>query len=165
MALFFRKGLGMTSFKTCKKCEESKVIDEFYKHSEMADGFLNICKKCTKTRVNQHRQDNIERIREYDRIRGKGKERMAAAGIISRRWRKRDARIMAAHNKVTRAIRYGLILRQPCIICGSEKAYAHHESYNRPLDIVWYCQPHHKERHKIMAKEGIDPLILIDEED
>ena len=154
----------MTSSKVCRKCGESKSISCFYMHSKMADGFLNICKECTKARVTNHRDKNLDRIREYDRTRGKQKDRMATSNAISNRWRKRDSRITAAHNKVAKSIRSGFIVRLPCVICGSVTSYAHHESYNKPLDVVWYCQVHHKERHKIMAKEGIDPLIAIDEE-
>jgi hypothetical protein len=25
---------------------------------------------------------------------------------------------------------------------------AHHEDYDRPLDVMWLCQPCHKQRHK-----------------
>jgi len=45
----------MIGSKVCKKCEKSKAITEFYAHSMMADGFLNICKECTKERVLKHR--------------------------------------------------------------------------------------------------------------
>lgn len=155
----------MVSSKVCRKCGESKAVEDFYKHSQMADGFLHICKECTKERVGNHRLNNLDKIREYDRTRGKEKERMASAAIISNRWRKRDSRISSAHNKVSRALRLGTLVKMPCCVCGSIKAFAHHESYNAPLDVVWYCQPHHKVRHKEMALAGIDPLILIDEED
>lgn len=154
----------MTSSKICRKCEETKAIIDFYEHPKMADGHLNICKECTKKRVGEHRTKNIEQIREYDRTRGKEKERMATSAIISKRWAKRDSRIMSAHSKVSRAIRSGLLEKKSCVICGTTKSYAHHESYNRPLDVVWYCQVHHKARHKEMALAGIDPLLLIDEE-
>lgn len=154
----------MTSSKVCRKCGQSKPVSCFYKHPKMADGFLNICKDCTKERVAKHRDKNLDRIREYDRTRGKQKERIAASAAISNRWRNRDSRIVAAHNKVAREIKAGNLVRLPCSVCGSISSYAHHESYNRPLDVVWLCQIHHKARHKQMAIDGIDPLILIDDE-
>jgi len=148
----------MISSKICFKCNENLPLTEFYKHSQMADGHLNKCKKCAKNDVGNHRLNNIEKIRKYDRERAKNPERAKAAYEVSKAWRQSDSRIMHCHNKVTRAIRSGKLVRMPCIICGSEKSLAHHESYNRPLDVVWYCQPHHKERHKEMAILGIDPL-------
>lgn len=37
--------------------------------------------------------------------------------------------------------------RQPCEICGA-KAEAHHEDYNKPLEVRWLCFKHHREWHK-----------------
>jgi hypothetical protein len=147
----------IASSKRCFKCGLVKDRSLFYGHKGMADGLLGKCKECTKKDSNDRRLANIETVREYDRNRSKNKERIDYSREISKKWRKEDSRRMQCHNAVARSIRKGELLRLNCCICGSEKSVAHHESYDRPLDVVWYCQVHHKERHKKMAIEGIFP--------
>jgi len=40
------------------------------------------------------------------------------------------------------------IERQPCEICGLIKTEAHHDDYDKPLEIRWLCFKHHREWHK-----------------
>jgi len=149
----------MTSSKTCFKCNAEKPLSEFYKHSGMADGHLNKCKSCTKSDVGAHREANIDRIRAYDRDRAKLPSRAVAAAAVSSEWRRQDSRRSKCHNAVARALRNGMLKHRPCEWpeCKSENSVAHHESYDRPLDVVFYCQPHHKKRHAEMEKKGIEP--------
>ncbi len=119
----------------------------------MADGHLNKCKNCTKSDANKHRLDNLEKVRAYDRERGKNPERIKTNIIINRAWRNEDKRRSNAHNKVSRAIKSGLLTKQPCIRCGEQKSLAHHEDYDKPLEIMWLCQPCHKQRHKELKEE------------
>lgn len=54
-----------------------------------------------------------------------------------------------AHLAVSQAIKSGQLQRQPCEVCGSVvQVEAHHADYDKPLDVEWLCQTHHKERHK-----------------
>ena len=138
----------MVRSKRCFKCEAVKPLEEFYKHPMMADGHLNKCKECNKNDVTANRNKNIEKIRAYDRERGKIPERIKANTEINRAWRQEDARRSLAHNQIARAIRNGSLVRQPCIRCGEAKSLAHHEDYDKPLEVVWLCQPCHKQRHK-----------------
>jgi hypothetical protein len=138
----------MIRSKECFKCKTIKLLSEFYKHSAMADGYLNKCKECTKNDVTAHRNKNLEKIRAYDRDRAKAPERSKAAKEITSAWRKADINRVKAHNAVARSIRKGLLVRCPCIRCGEIKSLAHHEDYEKPLEVVWLCQPCHKQRHK-----------------
>jgi hypothetical protein len=45
-------------------------------------------------------------------------------------------------------IKRGNIVKQPCCVCGDINAEAHHEDYDKPLEIIWYCRKHHLEHHK-----------------
>ena len=134
--------------KTCFKCNTVRPLTEFYKHPAMADGLLNKCKSCTKKDVTQHRNDNIEKVREYDRIRASNPERQKAAYAISKAWRQEDKRRMQCHRAVYKAVKSGKLVRQNCERCGNEKSLAHHEDYDQPLMVNWLCQSCHKQRHK-----------------
>lgn len=134
--------------KQCFKCEIVKPLLSFYKHPKMSDGHLNKCKDCAKTDVGLHRLKNIEQIRQYDRNRGKNNERIKANVEITKAWRAEDKNRQKAHNMVSRAIKNGKLIKQPCCRCNNLKSLAHHEDYEKPLDVMWLCQPCHKQRHK-----------------
>ena len=143
----------MIRSKKCFKCNAIKPLTEFYKHQAMADGHLNKCKECTKHDSNKHRSENLEKVRAYDRARAKDQKRIKAATEVTKAWREEDSRRSVAHSAVARAIRNGTLLRRPCSRCGNEKSVAHHEDYGKPLEVVWLCQPCHKQRHKELKGE------------
>ena len=138
----------MIRSKECFKCKTVKPLEEFYKHPSMPDGHVNKCKECNKNDVTANRNKNIERIRAYDRERAKNPERIQLNLEVNRAWRAEDKRRQVAHSAVARAIRNGSLVRVPCVRCGEQKSLAHHENYEKPLDVMWLCQPCHKQRHK-----------------
>ena len=143
----------MIRSKTCFKCSAVKPLEEFYKHPMMGDGHLNKCKECTKSDANKHRSENLEKIREYDRRRGGLPERKKQNAVVTKAWRAEDIRRQRAHSAVARAMSKGILGRKLCCRCGNEKTLAHHEDYDKPLDIMWLCQPCHKQRHKELKEE------------
>jgi hypothetical protein len=52
-----------------------------------------------------------------------------------------------AARAVTRAIKSGELLRQPCEVCGDPRSDAHHDDYSKPLDVRWLCRSHHRQHH------------------
>lgn len=45
------------------------------------------------------------------------------------------------------AIKAGILVREPCEVCGDEPTHAHHEDYDRPYDVVFLCPFHHRTLH------------------
>lgn len=40
------------------------------------------------------------------------------------------------------------LARQPCERCGRRRrVQAHHDDYDKPLEVRWLCPPHHREWH------------------
>jgi hypothetical protein len=141
--------------KTCFKCEEEKILGDFYKHPRMKDGHLNKCKECTKSDVLKHRGENIDRFREYDRKRGKLPHRLKLMTRVTKDMRKRLPHVYKAHTAVKSAIRNGTLVNPGvCSICDKiGKIIGHHEDYSKPLDIEWMCDVCHKQRHKKLKAE------------
>jgi hypothetical protein len=54
-------------------------------------------------------------------------------------WHRHPAK-RAAHCAVSNAIRAGRIMKAPCESCGNEKAQAHHDDYDKPLDVMWLAR-------------------------
>lgn len=139
--------------KTCFKCLCAKPLTEFYKHVAMGDGHLNKCKDCAKKDVSAHRQANLERVRAYDKSRSSMPHRISAQVVRTREYRNEFPNRRKANAMVARALRVGTLQKQPCWVCGAA-ALAHHPDYDRPLDVVWLCQPHHKQAHALVANDS-----------
>lgn len=51
-----------------------------------------------------------------------------------------------------KAIRSGILLRMPCEVCKEIKSEAHHDDYDKPLDVRWLCRKHHGEHHRTLKE-------------
>jgi transposase-like protein len=59
------------------------------------------------------------------------------------------------HAIVAKAICRGKLIQQPCEVCGDNSKqkhgrssiHAHHDDYNKPLEVRWLCDPCHREWH------------------
>jgi hypothetical protein len=65
-----------------------------------------------------------------------------------RAWDKANKAKKAVHKIVESALLRGDLVRQPCCRCGSTDSHAHHDDYDKPLEVMWLCPLHHKERHR-----------------
>ena len=65
-----------------------------------------------------------------------------------RDYRKLNPEKRAAHHAVQQAIDRGDLRRRPCERCGDQNTDGHHENYGKPLEVIWLCRLHHRQRHK-----------------
>lgn len=141
----------------CKSCSTEKLESNFYTSNKTR------CKDCVRASVTKHRQENLERIRSYDRMRGSMPHRVAARAEYSKtqafaqshkasaeRWSQKHPERRKASHIVSNAVRDGRIKKLPCLCCGEMKVEGHHPDYSRPLDVVWLCTKHHKEVHAMI---------------
>jgi hypothetical protein len=66
------------------------------------------------------------------------------------RWATKNKLARWAHIALRNGVRGGLIEKEPCEVCGSIEAEAHHPDYSKPLEVVWLCRKHHKAAHRAM---------------
>ena len=138
--------------KKCFKCGEVKSLSEFYKHKQMKDGHVNKCKECNLNDVASHRLKNIDKIRAYDRGRGNRRDEG-----YTKEWREKYPKKYKAHNLVNNHKRAGNISELPCEVCNELRVVAHHDDYDKPLNIRWLCYAHHSQWH-VENGEGLNPF-------
>jgi hypothetical protein len=145
--------------KICFKCGVPKPLDDFYKHPAMADGRLGKCKDCAKVDSTTRRWNKLEEVREYDRQRGslphrleanreRQKEKPEEHLLANKRYSEKYPERKFARQTASNAIRDGKLIRFPCVVCGDPDSEGHHDDYSKPLDVMWLCDKHHKQRHK-----------------
>jgi hypothetical protein len=142
--------------KPCTLCGVTKPLSEFYAAPACKDGRAGQCKACVKVRARNHRLQNAERIRAYDRERAKLPHRVLERAERFLRYVEQHPERRAAHIAVGNAIRDGRLLKMDCAFCGEPKTIAHHHDYNKPLEVTWLCQPCHHRFHalELMARKA-----------
>lgn len=120
--------------KTCKTCNETKELSEFYKGSAYADGHINNCKECHGAYMAAYKRspEGAASKRESNyRYRNKYPVKARAAYLM--------------HD----AIKEGKLIKpdhcEACLIhCIPQ---GHHSDYTKPLDVHWLCQTCHTKEH------------------
>lgn len=136
--------------KKCFKCGKLKSLLKFYRHKKMADGYLGKCKECTKKDSSNHRWSNVEKVRAYDRKRGKSPHRIKENTERIKKYRKRFPLRYKAHTAVNNAVRDGRLKKpKKCSVCSKAgRIEAHHDDYSKPLRVAWACSVCHKRLDK-----------------
>lgn len=118
--------------KRCCRCKKLLSFSNFHRDSTRRDGHVGRCKLCTTI---------------YARETGRHKYKVKR-NYLQTYYQKYPAK-KKAHSAIQNALRRVKIKRYPCIICGDTKSEAHHNDYEKPLDVVWLCRKHHQEHHNL----------------
>ena len=81
-----------------------------------------------------------EALKRYDH--SPAKKEANAKYRLKHKW---EARVQSL---VHHAKKLGTLLAKPCQVCGKPNAFAHHDDYNKPLEVKWLCNYHHSEYHR-----------------
>ena len=141
--------------KICRLCNKDKCNDEFYARN-------NVCKTCYKKRVSDYSKTGkgIEVHKAAkERYKHSDKAKLTQARADNKyKTKPSTKKKRRAKDAIKRAIKSGSITRLPCEICSNEKTHAHHDDYDKPLDVRWLCPFHHKQWH-IENGEGLNAGI------
>lgn len=115
-------------------------VDEYNLNHYKRETVTRLCCNCNRvfetTRKNKTFCSNQECIRK-------------SKYLAQVRSRSKNIKKHRARDIVIKRIKRGISLtRQPCSVCGTLDAEAHHNDYNQPLDVIWLCKRHHTDVHR-----------------
>ena len=86
-------------------------------------------------------------VADADRMRNSAPHRIEQKREHNKAWREKNTEAWRAHAASFRAIRDGILKREPCLFCGRADVHAHHRDYSKPLQVIWLCPKCHSRLH------------------
>lgn len=111
--------------------------------------------ECVAAKFHCSRQ-SMWRVLQRRGVRMRPQKRFGESNVFFRHGEGYGPEQIAARNAVSRAVRDGELVRQPCEKCGSTArakdgrslVHAHHDDYSKPLIVRWMCQRCHYRHHE-----------------
>ena len=143
--------------KTCSKCGQEKPLDQFHRHRGRKDGCQAYCKACqaahrktpegeeARRRYSRSPEGRKAQKRYWQSAKGKETHRRSTSS-----YKQANLEKIKAHNTTNSAIKAGKLPApgtKTCEACGKPAVLYHHESYERPLEVMALCRPCHRDRH------------------
>lgn len=134
----------------CPKCKNEKPATSFPTDNSRKYGLYPWCRECVSYAWRERYRNSLVARKKHlakiwfsgnkDRIRAYNKRKLLKWGTK-----------IAAQTKLRNAVKSGRVVKLPCEAafgtCGILKVQGHHPDYKKPLEVVWLCDRHHKERH------------------
>lgn len=131
----------------CQICKTTLPLSSFHKDKTKPSGHSRKCKECQRQRSADYRKKTDWAA--YQRKRLEDATKRSNINAQQRAWIRRNPVVEQAYSAVKTALKSGCLVRpQECSKC--KKACtpeAHHDDYEKPLDVVWLCKLCHEARH------------------
>lgn len=149
--------------KLCRSCNTEKEDKLFHARKASKDGLSAKCRAC-QSEYDKARANDPKRVKaraDYAKTpegieatkRAKDKWAQLNKGKIYesiKAYRKKNPKKYKAHGKVAYEVKMGNLIPEPCEICFStHDLHAHHDDYDKPLNIRWLCSKCHNDWHRI----------------
>ncbi len=128
----------------CTKCGVPVVLD-----ARRIAGSLYVCVSCKTTASKRWKSANRDRHNANQRR--WWQENPEKTQRYLRQWAAGNPEKKRAQGALQHAVRSGRIARGNCCVCLSPRVQGHHEDYTKPLEVMWLCAQHHKDRHRELA--------------
>lgn len=115
-----------TGVKWCRACDKTKSISEFWRNRSSGKPHA-WCRECQGAAHDKWIRTPA----------GRAAQKRGAAKV--------DRHKRAVRLFTYAAIRLGILVCRPCEVCGKTKVEAHHDDYDKPLDVRWLCKDHHED--------------------
>jgi len=117
--------------KQCSCCKKNKELNFFYKAPKGKFGVRNICKECYSSITKTYKKVHPEKMAAWKKA-----------------YNERNNKKVKCRNKLNYSIHIGKIQKNNCELCNDPNVQAHHDDYDKPFNVRWLCDHHHKEEHK-----------------
>lgn len=116
----------------CTICKKQKPLTDFHKKKRMKFGHSQRCKECHS---------------DYNKSFFAVRKGLGYRADYFKKYRNNNILKISAKVKVRSALHNGTLVRMPCEVCNAIKTEAHHDDYNKPLNVRWLCHKHHMQHH------------------
>lgn len=142
--------------KTCTQCKRTLPKDSFCRWCLSPDGLAPQCRECRKKDRMRYACLNRDQVRESSRRRrAKNPELMRKQDAENaKRMRLKHKKKASVRKMVGYRVSNGIIKPLPCAFCGETKTVAHHNDYDKPLELLWLCTSHHRAWHRLFIAEN-----------
>lgn len=146
--------------RVCNMCKSRKRLTSFYPNKGGKYGRRSSCSLCLNAEKRALHALGLGAER-YARMTREQRDVKRSKDSEKNTLRKKTPKYLRnnkARSLVTKAVRDGVLVKQPCEKCGDPKVQAHHHkgyALKNALSVMWLCRKHHYAEHRSVKTAAI----------